>query len=126
MMRNKLRGFTVGVVSPLPNHQAGGPSPVGCPQLLIQFFRNYPPYLEAVSSTRNLRTLHAVVTGDLLKMVQFQLGTAIISENLVSPFILIKRTEINSFLSLRSISQFSDIPAISICSRHGLFRILRL
>jgi hypothetical protein len=35
------------VVSPTPNHQAGGPTRVGCPRLLIQYIRSYPPYLEA-------------------------------------------------------------------------------
>jgi hypothetical protein len=44
--------------------QAGGPPLVGCPQLLIQYIRSYPPYLEAVSSIRNLRTRHAMVTSD--------------------------------------------------------------
>jgi len=33
-----------GVVSTLPTPQAGGPSLVGCPRLLIQFIRSYPPY----------------------------------------------------------------------------------
>ena len=33
-----------GVVSASPNPQAGGPPLVGCPRLLIQFFRSYPPY----------------------------------------------------------------------------------
>jgi hypothetical protein len=33
-----------GVVSTSPNPQAGGPSLVGCPRLLIQFIRSYPPY----------------------------------------------------------------------------------
>ena len=37
------------VVSTSPNPQAGGPSHVGCPRLLIQCIRSYPPYLEAVS-----------------------------------------------------------------------------
>jgi hypothetical protein len=46
------------VVSP----QAGGPPTVGCPRLLIQYIRSDPPYLEAVSSIRNRRTRHAVVT----------------------------------------------------------------
>ena len=32
------------VVSTLPNPQAGGPPLVGCPRLLIQFIRSYPPY----------------------------------------------------------------------------------
>ena len=38
---NVLQG---GVVSPLPKPQAGGPPLVGCPRLLIQFIRSYPPY----------------------------------------------------------------------------------
>jgi hypothetical protein len=33
-----------GVVSTLPNLQAGGPPLVGCPRLLIQFIHSYPPY----------------------------------------------------------------------------------
>ena len=33
-----------GVVSTLPNTQAGGPPLVGCPRLLIQFIRSYPPF----------------------------------------------------------------------------------
>jgi hypothetical protein len=71
MIRNKLRGFTVGGgVSPPPNPQAGGPPPVGGPRLLIQYIRSYPPYLEAVSSIRNLRTRHAVVTRDPLNIGQ--------------------------------------------------------
>jgi len=32
-----------GFVSTLPNSQAGGPPLVGCPRLLIQFIRSYPP-----------------------------------------------------------------------------------
>jgi hypothetical protein len=53
-----------GVVSLTPNSQAGEPSLVGYPVLLIQCILSYPPYLEAVSSIRNLRTRHAVVTRD--------------------------------------------------------------
>ena len=37
---NVLQG---GVVSTSPNPQAGGPPLVGCPRLLIQFIRSYPP-----------------------------------------------------------------------------------
>ena len=33
-----------GVFSTSPNPQAGGPPLVGCPRLLIQFIRSYPPY----------------------------------------------------------------------------------
>jgi hypothetical protein len=55
-----------GVVSPKPNPQGGGPPLIGCPLLLIQYIRSYPPYLEVVSSIRNLRTRHAVVIRTLL------------------------------------------------------------
>jgi hypothetical protein len=40
--------FYGGVVSTSPNPQAGGPPLVGCPKLIIQYVRSYPPYLEAV------------------------------------------------------------------------------
>ena len=42
MLRNVsvLKG---GVVSASPNPQAGGPPLVGCPRLVIQFIRGYPP-----------------------------------------------------------------------------------
>jgi hypothetical protein len=63
---NRLDFLRCWVVSYPPNPQAGGPPPVGCPRLLIQYIRSYPPYLEAVSSIHNLRTRHAVVTGDPL------------------------------------------------------------
>jgi len=33
-----------GIVSTLPNHQAGGPPPVGFLLLLIQYIRSFPPY----------------------------------------------------------------------------------
>jgi hypothetical protein len=36
--------FTGRVVSTSPNPQAGGPTLVGCPRLLIPFIRSYPPY----------------------------------------------------------------------------------
>jgi hypothetical protein len=56
------------VVSLPPNPQAGGPPPVGCPRLLIQYIRSYPPYLEAISSIRDSRTRHAIVTRDPLNI----------------------------------------------------------
>jgi hypothetical protein len=59
----QFRGFTVGgSLAPPLNTQAGGLPPVGCLRLLLQYIRSYPPYLQAVSSIRNLRTRHAVVT----------------------------------------------------------------
>jgi hypothetical protein len=56
------------VVSPPHNPQAGGPFTVGCSRLPIQYIRSYPPYLEAISSIRNPRTHHAMVTVDPLNM----------------------------------------------------------
>jgi len=37
-----------GAISTSPNPQAEGPSLLGCPRLLIQYIRSYPPYQEAV------------------------------------------------------------------------------
>jgi hypothetical protein len=56
--------LTVRSCYPTANSQAGGPPLVDCPRLLIHYIRSCPPYLEAVSSIRNLRTRHAVVTRD--------------------------------------------------------------
>jgi hypothetical protein len=41
-----IKIFTVRGCGPTPNPQAGGPPLVGCPRLLIQHIRSYPPYLE--------------------------------------------------------------------------------
>jgi hypothetical protein len=38
--------FTVRILRSLPNLQAGGSPIVGCPRLLIQHIRSYPPYLK--------------------------------------------------------------------------------
>jgi hypothetical protein len=43
---------------PISVPQAGGPPLFDSPRLLIQYIRSYPPYLEAVSSIRSLRTRH--------------------------------------------------------------------
>jgi hypothetical protein len=45
--RNLLVLLRWGVVSPSPKLQAGGTPYFGCPRLLIQYIRSYPPYLEA-------------------------------------------------------------------------------
>jgi hypothetical protein len=66
VFRNKYLVLWGRVVSPPSNPQAGGPPTAGCPRLLIQYIRSYPPYLEAVSSIRNPRTHHTVVTVDPL------------------------------------------------------------
>jgi hypothetical protein len=46
---NMVNFLRRGVVSTSPNSQAGGPPLVGCPRMLIQNIRSYPPYLEVVS-----------------------------------------------------------------------------
>jgi hypothetical protein len=43
---------------------------VDCPRLLIKYIHNYPPYMEAVFSIRNLRTRHAHVTRGTLNMAK--------------------------------------------------------
>ena len=43
-----------GVVSISLNPQAGGPPLVGCPRLLLQFIRTYPPYRRPISSQLEL------------------------------------------------------------------------
>jgi hypothetical protein len=59
--------LTVRSFSPLKaNPQAGEPPLVGSPRSFYSIYLQYPPYLEAVSSIRNLRTRHAVVTRDIL------------------------------------------------------------
>jgi hypothetical protein len=73
VIRNKYWVLRGRVASPPPNPQAGGPLTVGCPRLLFQYIRSYPPCLEAVSSFRNPRTRHALVTVDPLNMVYIYL-----------------------------------------------------
>jgi hypothetical protein len=65
---NKYWVLRWGLLAP-PNPQAGRPPTVGSPLLHIQYIRSYPPFLEAVSSIRNPRTRHAVVTVDPLNWV---------------------------------------------------------
>jgi hypothetical protein len=47
---------------------ARGPPLDGFPRLLIHYIRGYSSYPEAVCTIRKLRTRHAVVTRDPLKM----------------------------------------------------------
>jgi hypothetical protein len=56
--RNKINFYGKGLLAQKPRLQAGEPPLVGCPRLLIQYIRSYPPYLEV------LRTRHAVVARD--------------------------------------------------------------
>jgi hypothetical protein len=48
LVRNIVKFLRWAVVSTLPKSQAEGPPLVGCPRLLIQYIRSYPPYLQAV------------------------------------------------------------------------------
>jgi hypothetical protein len=50
------------VVDPLPVTQAEGQLIIVCLLLLVQQIYICPPYLEVISSNRNLNLLHAVVT----------------------------------------------------------------
>jgi hypothetical protein len=60
--RNKIIFYGEELLAPTPNPHAVGPLIVGRPRLLIEYIRSYPPYLEAVSSIRIMRTRHALVT----------------------------------------------------------------
>jgi hypothetical protein len=51
--------------------------------MLIQYIRSFPACLEAVFSIRNLRTRHAVVTGDPLN-VEGNCGNQIIKVNMAT------------------------------------------
>jgi hypothetical protein len=55
---NKLIFYGQELLALRPTPQPGGPPLAGCPRLLIQYISSYPPYLEGVSSVRNLRMLH--------------------------------------------------------------------
>jgi hypothetical protein len=57
------------VASSTCNPKSGGLHLIGCLLLLNQYIRNYAPFLKAVTSIRNLRTRHDVVTMDPLNMV---------------------------------------------------------
>jgi hypothetical protein len=74
-VREKLLFYVEELIDPrsTPPPQTGGPPLAGYPRLLIQYIRIYPPYLEAVSSIRNLRTRHAVVTKGPLNMDRYSI-----------------------------------------------------
>jgi hypothetical protein len=48
LCRNITKFLWQAVVSVSPNPQAGESPLFGCPRLLIQYIRSYPPYLEAI------------------------------------------------------------------------------
>jgi hypothetical protein len=67
--RSKHISLRRGVVSLTPNLQAGVLFPVGCSQVLIPYIRSYPPYLEVVSSIRNVGMGLVVMTMHPRKVV---------------------------------------------------------
>lgn len=89
------------IVSPPPNPQSGGPLLVRCPQLFIQYIRNYCSYLKTVFSTRNLRTHHDVVTWDPLKWIFYSIDFVIIIFTISKMFQIktVHFNEINMFYS---------------------------
>jgi hypothetical protein len=56
-----------------PTPKLKDPPFLSCPRLFIHYIRSYSPHLEAVSSIRNLRTRHALVTWDPPNMIYFTL-----------------------------------------------------
>ena len=66
-----------GVVSTSPNPQAGGPPLVGCPRLLIQFIRSYPPYRrlflypqpEDTPCRGDRRTIHLEIIDQIYELI---------------------------------------------------------
>jgi hypothetical protein len=66
---NMLDYLRWGVVGLSPNPEAEEPPLFDCPRLLIQYIRSCPPYLEADSSIRNLKTGHVVVKGTILVLL---------------------------------------------------------
>jgi hypothetical protein len=91
-----------GVVRSLANPQAGGPPLAGCPRLPIEYIRRYPPYLEALSCIRNLRTRHAVVIR--LKSMITQSKDKWLQENIALLLIFIR--EIHKVASKRPFVSF--------------------
>jgi hypothetical protein len=67
--RNKVIFYGEELLAPRPTPKLEDHPFVGCPWLLIQYIRSYPPYLEGISSIHNLRMRHAVVTRDPPNMV---------------------------------------------------------
>jgi hypothetical protein len=59
---NKASFLGEELLAHLPPSLTGGSLLVGCPRLFIQYVRSYPPF-GGCSSTFNVRTYHAVVTG---------------------------------------------------------------
>jgi hypothetical protein len=60
---NMISFLRWGVVSTSPSTKTGGPPLVGCPRMLIQYIRSYPPYLEAF--------LHPQPEDDLVESIYF-------------------------------------------------------
>jgi hypothetical protein len=66
--RNNINFLRREVVRPTPESEAGVVPLVGCPQLLIQYIRRYPAYLDAVYSICTLNTRHSLATRDPLNL----------------------------------------------------------
>jgi hypothetical protein len=84
IFRNKLTFYDDDLLATRLTLHAGGPPLVGSPRLLIQYIHSYPPCLEGVSSIRNMRTRHAVVTRDPPNMDHTPFHTANMSLTIVT------------------------------------------
>jgi hypothetical protein len=92
----------------MPNPQAGGPPLVGCPRLLIQHICSCSPYLEGVSSIRNLRRRYAVVKKDPPNMDTFIIIIIII-------IIIIMNVHIEEFLNSFERDEFLTAVIMKSC-----------
>jgi hypothetical protein len=63
-IRNKLIFYGEGLLAPRPTPKLEDHPLSAVRYCLFNIIRSYPPYLEGVSTLRNLRTPHAVVTRD--------------------------------------------------------------
>jgi hypothetical protein len=68
IFRNKLIFYGKEFLAPRPTPKLEDPTMSAVLDCLFNIFPSYAPYLEAVSSIRNLRTRHAVVTRDPFSM----------------------------------------------------------
>jgi hypothetical protein len=64
IFRNKFLFYDEELLAPRLTHKLEDHPLSAARDCLFNIFAPTPPYLEAVSSIRNLRTRHAVVTGD--------------------------------------------------------------
>jgi hypothetical protein len=107
-----------GIISPTTNPQAGGPPIFRYQWLLIQYIRSYPSYLVAVSSIRNLRTRHAMVTRDPLNIRNLRTRHAVVTRdplnirNLRTRHAVVARNPLNMTSHSHKWREWKEIAAV--------------